>query len=86
MHSTRNTHSAGVISPSRVGSCLLERMIAAKSPLCLANVCRMFQENAQETVRALLSEIECNGSAKTLSGKLFQGLVISYECLQKILL
>ena len=31
-----------------------------------ANVCRMLQENAQEIARALFSEIECNGSAKTL--------------------
>ena len=44
----------------------------------------MPQDIAQKTVRALFSDIECNGSAKTLSGKLFQGLVIDYECLQKI--
>ena len=44
----------------------------------------MSQNIAQKTVRALFSEIECNGSAKTLSGKLFQGWVIDYECLQKI--
>ena len=46
--------------------------------------CMMPQDIAQKTVRALFSEIECTGSAKTLSGKLFQGLVIVYECLQKI--
>ena len=44
----------------------------------------MSPDIAQKTVRALFSEIECNGSAKTLSGKLFQCLVIDYECLQKI--
>ena len=50
-----------------------------------AERCRMSQDIAQKTVRALFSEIECNGSAKTLSGKLFQCLVIAdYECLQKI--
>ena len=49
-----------------------------------AETCRMSQGIAQKTVRALFSEIEWNGSAKTLSGKLFQGLVIDYECLQKI--
>ena len=48
-----------------------------------AELC-MSQDMAQKTVRALFSEIECNGSAKTLSGKLFQCLVIDYECLQKI--
>ena len=44
----------------------------------------MSQNIAQKTVRALFSEIECDGSAKTLSGKLFQCLVIDYECLQRI--
>ena len=44
----------------------------------------MSQNIAQTTVRALFSEIECNGSAKTLSGKLFQGLVIEYEPMRKI--
>ena len=44
----------------------------------------MSQDIAQKTVRALFSEMECNGSAKTLSGKLFQCWVIDYECLQKI--
>ena len=44
----------------------------------------MSQNIAQKTVRALFYEIECNGSAKTLSGKLFQCLAIDYECLQKI--
>ena len=53
-------------------------------PTTSAERCRMSQDIAQKTVRALFSEIECNGSAKTLSGKLFQGLVIDYECLQKI--
>ena len=49
-----------------------------------AETCRMSQNIPQKTVRALFSEIECNGSVKTLSGKLFQCLVIDYECLQKI--
>ena len=49
-----------------------------------AETCRMSQDIAQKTVRALFSEMECTGSANTLSGKLFQCLVISYECLQKI--
>ena len=53
-------------------------------PTTSAEPCRMSQDIAQKTVCALFSEIECNGSAKTLSGKLFQGLVIDYECLQKI--
>ena len=44
----------------------------------------MSQNIAQKTVRALFSEIECDGSAKTLNGKLFQHLVINYECFQKI--
>ena len=46
--------------------------------------CMRPQDIAQKTVRALFSEIECNGSAKTLSGKLFQCWVIDYEPLQKI--
>ena len=49
-----------------------------------AEPCMMSQDIAQKTVRALFSEIEWNGSAKTLSGKLFQCWVIDYECLQKI--
>ena len=49
-----------------------------------AETCRMTQDIAQKTVRALFSEIECDVSTKTLSGKLFQCLVIDYECLQKI--
>ena len=49
-----------------------------------AELCRMSQNIPQKAVRALFSEIECNGSAKTLSGKLFQCWVIDYECLQKI--
>ena len=53
-------------------------------PNTSAETSRMSQDIPQKTVRALFSEIECNGSAKTLSGKLFQGLVIDYECLQKI--
>ena len=44
----------------------------------------MSPDIAQKTVRALFSEIECNGSAKIQSGKLFQCLVIDYEHLQKI--
>ena len=53
-------------------------------PNTSAETSRMSQDIPQKTVRALFSEIECNGSAKTLSGKLFQCLVIDYECLQKI--
>ena len=44
----------------------------------------MSQGIPQKTVRVLFSEIECNGSAKTLNGKLFQCWVIDYERLQKI--
>ena len=61
----------------------MRRSVGAASAAS-AKVCSVLQDKAQETVRALFSEIECNGSAKTLSGKLFQGLVIDYECLQKI--
>ena len=45
---------------------------------------RMSQDNAQETLRALFADIEGSASARTLSAKLFQCMVIDYECLQKI--
>ena len=39
---------------------------------------------AQELVRALFPDIESNGCAKYLSGKLFQRKVINYDCLHEI--
>ena len=42
------------------------------------------QDGAQELVRALFPDIESNGCAKYLSGKLFQRKVINYDCLHEI--
>ena len=42
------------------------------------------QDGAQELVRALFPDIESNGCAKYLSGKLFQRKVIDYDCLHEI--
>ena len=42
------------------------------------------QEGAQELVRAHFPDIQSNGCAKYLSGKLFQRKVIDYDCLHEI--
>ena len=46
-------------------------------------VCKIIQEKAQEIARALFSEMNGNGSPKTLSGELFQCLVDCERLLKK---
>ena len=58
-------------------SCLLD------SVLVRIQVCKIIQDKAQEMARALFSEMNGKGSAKTLSGELFQCLVDCERLLKK---